>query len=121
MEKLRNQINDLKVNLSEIKSEEYKNYFSSIVSILETMDSKIEELTVNEETIEENIRFMDDDLSGLQDELFEEVSIDELSELEDEYVEATCCHCGNTVFAEQSTLKNNNEIPCPYCNKNIKG
>ncbi|AOR23918.1 CD1247 N-terminal domain-containing protein [Clostridium taeniosporum] len=121
MENLRNQINGLKSNLSKIESEEYKSYFLSVVSILEMMDNKIEELTVNQEAIEENIRFMDDDLSDLQEELFEEVSIDELNELEDEYVEATCCHCGNTIFAEQSTLKNNNEIPCPYCNKNIKG
>lgn len=121
MEKLRNQINTLKSNLFKIDNEEYKNYFSTIVSILETMDNKMEELTVNQEAIEENIKFMDDDLSDIQEELFEEVSIDELNELEDEYVEVNCCHCGNVIFAEQSTLKNNNEIPCPYCNKNIKG
>ncbi|GAA0075948.1 hypothetical protein UT300005_03260 [Clostridium sp. CTA-5] len=120
MEDLKNQIENLKLNLSNIENKEYQSYFSSLISILDTMNDKIEELTVNQETIEENIKFMDDDLTDIQDELFEEVSIDELNDMEEEYTEVSCCHCGNTIFAEQTTLKNNSEIPCPYCNKNIK-
>ncbi|SFC96559.1 CD1247 N-terminal domain-containing protein [Clostridium uliginosum] len=120
MEELKSQIEDLKLNLSNVETKEYKSCFTSLVSILEAMNDKLEELTVNQETMEENIKFMDNDLTDIQDELFEEVSIDELSDMEQEYTEVSCCHCGNTIFAEQSTLKNNSEIPCPYCNKNIK-
>ena len=120
MEELRNEIEDLKNNLSNIKSEEYRNYFSKVTSILEVMNDKIEELVVNQETMEENIRFMDNDLTDIQDELFEEVSIDELNDMEDEYTEINCAHCGKSIFIEQSALSNNNEIPCPYCHENIK-
>ncbi len=120
MEELRNEIENLKRNLSKIENKEYKQCFDSVFSILEIMNQKIEELTINQETIEENIKFMDDDLTNIQDELFEELSIDELNDMEDEYTEITCMHCNKPIFIEQSTLSNNAEIPCPYCNKNIK-
>jgi len=120
MEELRTKIEDLKNNLSKIENKEYKECFDSVFSILEIMNHKIEELTINQETLEENIKFMDDDLTNIQDELFEELSIDELNDIEDEYTEIICSHCHKQIFMEQSTLSNNDEIPCPYCNKNIK-
>ena len=66
-------------------------------------------------TMEENMQFLDDDLSNIQDELFEEVSFDDLSELEDEYVEIKCENCNKPLFVEQQALNNNNNIPCPFC------
>lgn len=121
MEELSKEIENLKKNLSKIEKKEYKECFQNVFSILEIMNQKIEELTINQETIEENIKFMDDDLTNIQDELFEELSIDELNDMEDEYTEINCVHCHKPIFIEQSTLSNNEEIPCPYCNKNIKG
>lgn len=120
MEELSKEISNLKNNLSKIKDKEYKEFFEGIASILENMNQKIEELTINQEAIEENMKFMDDDLSNIQDELFEEVSIDELNDMEDEYTEINCAHCNKPIFIEQSTISNNDEIPCPYCHKNIK-
>ena len=120
MEELRNEIEELKSNLRKIENKEYKECFDSVFSILNIMNEKIEELTINQETIEENIKFMDDDLTNIQDELFEELSIDELNDMEDEYTEIICSHCNKPIFMEQSTLSKNDEIPCPYCNKNIK-
>lgn len=120
MEELSKEIEALKKNLSKIENKDYKECFDNVYSILEVMNQRIEELTVNQETLEENIRFMDDDLSNIQDELFEEMSIDELNDIEDEYTEINCIHCNKPIFIEQSTLSNNEEIPCPYCKKNIK-
>lgn len=120
MEELRNEIEGLKESISNIQSGEYKDCFDKVSSILETMNNKIEELIVNQETMEENIRFMDDDLTDIQDELFEEVSIDELNDMDDEYTEINCVHCGKSIFIEKSALSKNNEIPCPHCHKNIK-
>ena len=120
MEELRKDMEGLKRNLSKIENKEYKECFNNVYSILEIMNQKIEELTVNQEAIEENIKFMDDDLTNIQDELFEELSIDELNDMEDEYKEIICIHCHKPIFIEQSTISNNDEIPCPYCNKNIK-
>ena len=119
MEELRSKIEVLKDNLAEIENDEYKKCFDNVYSILETMTDKIEELVVNQETLEENFRFMDDDLSGIQDELFEEVSIDDLEDIEDEYTEIKCAHCNKPIFIEKSALSSDNEIPCPYCHKNI--
>ena len=76
MKELGEEIEGLKINLSKIENKEYKECFDSVFSILEIMNQKIEELTINQETIEENIKFMDDDLTNIQDELFEELSID---------------------------------------------
>lgn len=121
MEELSKEIEALKKNLSKIENKDYKECFDNVYSILEVMNQRIEELTVNQETLEENIRFMDDDLTNIQDELFEELSIDELNDMEDEYTEINCSHCNKPIFIEQSTLSNNDEIPCPYCHKNIKG
>lgn len=121
MEELRKEIENLRKNISKIENADYKECFDNVFSVLGIMNQKIEELTINQESIEENIKFMDDDLSNIQDELFEEVSIDELNEMEDEYKEINCVHCNRPIFIEQSALSNNEEIPCPYCKKNIKG
>lgn len=120
MKKLRSEIEGLKNNLSKIQNDEYKDCFDKMFSILTIMSDKIEELTVNQEAIEENMKFMDDDLTDIQDELFEELSIDELNDMEDEYTEVNCVHCNKPIFIEQSALSSNDEIPCPYCHKNIK-
>lgn len=120
MEKIKKELEELKDSLNTLVNSQYKEYFTRITSILENMNEKIEELTVNQESLDENIRFMDSDLSNIQEELFEEVSIDELNDIEDQYTEINCIHCNNPIFIEQSALENNSEIPCPYCNKNIK-
>lgn len=120
MEQIRKEIEKLKISLSNVEDDKYKNYFDSIQSILNTMADKIEEVVVNVETMEENMQFLDDDLSNIQDELFEEVSIDELSDMEDEYVEINCAHCGKPIFMEKSALDSKEQIPCPYCHENIK-
>ena len=84
------------------------------------MTNKIAGVVVNQEAIEENMQFLDDDLSNIQDELFEEVSIDELCDMEDEYVEVNCIQCNKPIFMEKSALSSKEQIPCPYCHKNIK-
>ena len=120
MEELRNEIEELKNSLSNVDDDKYKKYFDSIQSIWSTMANKIEEVVVNQEAIEENMQFLDDDLSNIQDELFEEVSIDELCDMEDEYVEINCAHCNKPIFMEKSVLTSKEQIPCPYCHENIK-
>lgn len=120
MEKLRKEIEEFKNSLSHVENDAYKKYFENIQSILTSMADKIEEVIVNQETIEENMQFLDDDLSGIQDELFEEVSIDDLCHMEDEYVEVNCVHCSKPIFMEKSALSSKEQIPCPYCHKNIK-
>ena len=64
------------------------------------------------------LEYIDEDIIGLQDELFEEVSIEDLMEMEEEYVEIKCNNCNKPLFVEGATISNSNSIPCPFCNKN---
>ena len=120
MEELRKEIEEFKNSLSNVENDKFREHFESIQSILNKMTNKIEEIVVNQEAIEENMQFLDDDLSNIQDELFEEVSIDELCDMDDEYVEINCAHCNKPIFMEKSVLSSNEQIPCPYCHENIK-
>lgn len=119
MEEIRKQLGEFRNSLNNIEDEKYKDYFSRMTSIMDAFSNKVEEVIVNMETIEENVDFMDKDLSNIQDELFEEVSIEELNDIEDEYKEINCVHCNKPIFIEQSALDSGKEIPCPYCHKNI--
>lgn len=118
MDNIKEEIKDLNATINTIDIEN-KDLFLKLSNILENLTEKVEEIKVNQETIEETLEYMDDDLSGIQEELFEEVSLDELEDFNDEYKEIKCSHCKKPVFIEVSTLENNNKIPCPYCNKNI--
>ena len=70
--------------------------------------------------IQRKLNCIDDDIVDIQDELFEEVSIEELEEMEDDYKEISCKNCGKPIYIENSTLQKENKIPCPYCGENIK-
>ncbi len=119
MKELKKKIENLNTNISQIDDEKYKNLFNEVSCILEGLSSKVEEIMINEAVLAENLKYMDDDLSDLQEELFEEVSLEELDEMDEEYSEINCKNCGKAIFIEKSALEENKEIPCPYCNKNI--
>ncbi|MBE6047366.1 MAG: hypothetical protein E7213_02985 [Clostridium sp.] len=119
MKKIKNQIQNLKDTISKIENDEYKSVFQDIANILNDLSSKVEDVMVNEAVLAENFKYMDDDISNLQEELFEEVSIDDLDMMEEQYKEIQCKNCGKTIFIEEAALQENKEIPCPYCNKNI--
>ncbi len=53
-------------------------------------------------------------------ELFDEVTFEELEEYEDEYVEIKCSNCNNPLYVEKSALDNKESLSCPYCTKEIQ-
>ncbi|MGL5414280.1 MAG: CD1247 N-terminal domain-containing protein [Clostridium sp.] len=114
---------EIRENLEVLKTETAKLDNNDItLKIIETIDmltDKVEEVLVNQEAIEENIKFIDTDISGIQEELFEEVSFEDLEEIEDEYEEIKCRHCGKPIFIEKSATETNEKIKCPYCGENI--
>lgn len=118
MNKIRNEIKLLKDNIQRVNDDKYSDIFTNISDILDRLSDKVEDLMVNQKVIAENINYMNEDISGLQDELFEEVSIDDLEEFEEEYKEINCKNCGKPIFIEESAL-NNEDINCPYCNSKI--
>ncbi|MGV3025773.1 CD1247 N-terminal domain-containing protein [Clostridium thermobutyricum] len=114
---------EIRENLEILKKEannmEENSTLLKLINVIDLLTEKVEEVIVNQEAMEENIRFMDTDLSGIQEELFEEVSLEDLEEIEDEYEEVNCKHCNNPIFIEKSALTNNEDITCPYCKENI--
>ena len=114
------EINDLRQVINDIDDEKYKNILSAISGVVNDMALKVEEIIVKQEAIEENMEYIGDDLTDMREELFEEVSFDDLENLEDEYEEIHCHNCGKPLFVERKAIENNSSIPCPFCNKNAK-
>lgn len=119
MKNIKNNISDLKIKISKVEDEKYKDIFGDISNILESLSNKVEEIMMNEAVLAENIKYMDDDISDIQDEIFEEVSLEELDEMEAEYKEVSCNKCGKPIYIEASALEESSYIPCPYCGENI--
>ena len=119
MKEIKKKIEVLSNNISKIEDEKYNALFLQVNEILESLSLKVEDIIVNEAVLAENLKYINDDLSDIQEEMFEEVSIEDLDEIEEQYTEINCKACGKTVFIEASALKGNKEIPCPYCNENI--
>ena len=120
MKELNDKINNLKEQIENIKENQYKDLFEAVSGILSDLSSKVEEISLRQDYLEENMEFMDNDLTDIQDELFEEVSFDDLSSIEDEYVEIKCENCDKPLFVEQHALNNNSSIPCPFCGKRAR-
>jgi DNA-directed RNA polymerase subunit RPC12/RpoP len=119
MKNLKNKIEELNIAISKVDDQNYKELFSSVSEIIKDLSSKVEEAMVNQTALAENFKYMDQDISGIQEELFEEVSIEDLEELEDQYKEISCSNCGETIFIEESVMQTTT-INCPYCNSKIK-
>ena len=86
---------DIKNNISNLlkamdkNTELDKEFKDSLLNVISSLVDKVEELQVNVETLDENVNLLNDDLSGVQDELFEELTLEELEEYDDEYCEVT--------------------------------
>ena len=84
---------DIKNNISNLlkamdkNTELDKEFKDSLLNVISSLVDKVEELQVNVETLDENVNLLNDDLSGVQDELFEELTLEELEEYDDEYCE----------------------------------
>lgn len=120
MKSIKKQIEELKNTVSELQETDNTKIYNGIVSILECLTAKVEEALVNEAVLAENFKYMDEDISDIQYEIFEEVSIEDLEEMEEEYKEIICTKCGKPIYLEESVLKNNKTIKCPYCNEDLR-
>lgn len=116
MENIRNIMDNLKMNIQnsdKIDSEK------EIINILDLLINKVEELELKQQYLEENFEYIDDDLTDIQEELFQELSIDDLSQIEDEYIEVSCKNCDKPLFVEKDVLEKKEKFPCPFCKEFI--
>lgn len=116
MKEIIEEIEDMREKINSISDDKYKDIFNSITNILNNLTDKVEEVIVKQESLEENVGYIGEDLTDIQDELFEEVTFEDLMDIEDEYVEVSCKNCGKPLFVEKDALNKNNNIPCPFCN-----
>ena len=116
MREIFDEIDNIKNSIESIQDEKYKELFNQISNLLINLSDKVEEVIVKQESLEENVGYIGEDLTDIQDELFEEVSFEDLIDIEDEYVEISCKECGKPLFVEKGALNKNNNIPCPFCN-----
>ena len=107
MKDIKFKIKSVKEIISSVEEEKYKNIFDSFLSIIEDITDSLEEMDYKQESLEESVKYIDEDIIGLQDELFEEVSIEDLMEMEEEYVEINCKNCNKPLFVEKESLDNN--------------
>ena len=117
MKEVKEKISNLTTKISQIENSN-KEILEDIVEILKDITTAIETTNLRQDYLEENLKYMDEDLSDIQEELFEEVSIEDLIEMDDEFVEIKCNNCSQVLFVEKETTENKKTIICPFCHKN---
>jgi hypothetical protein len=105
--------------IESLKDSENKEIIKSLLLLMDNLNDRIEGIQVNVETIQENVEFLDNDISEIQEDLFEEVSIEDLEDIEDDFKEVTCNKCNKPIFIESSALESGISIPCPFCGEHI--
>jgi NAD-dependent SIR2 family protein deacetylase len=118
MRNMKSKIEAIKNSILKVDNEEYKHIFNNVLSVLNDMSYSLEELNIRQESLEESIQYIDKDITGIQEELFEEVTIEDLIEMDDEFTEINCKHCNKQLFVEKESINNNKPIPCPFCHNN---
>ena len=109
-------IESIKSKVLEVEDNRYKDIFNDLLDIINNLSEKLYEVEARQESMEEDLEYIDKDIIGIQDELFEEVSIEDIMEMEEEYIEISCKHCNKPLFIEKDTAMNS-KIPCPFCNE----
>ncbi|MCI5726154.1 MAG: hypothetical protein MR274_01240 [Clostridium sp.] len=120
MKEIKDKIDLLRNSISKIENKEYGGLFNQITDILDDLYSSVEEMMENQAVLVENLSCLDEDISDIQEELFEELSIEDLEEIEDEYEEVKCKNCGKPIFMEKAVIKDDKKIECPYCKNSIR-
>lgn len=120
MREIHNKLENINKQLEKIEDEKYKSIFSCFYEMIEDLSQKVEDISLKQEYLEENVQYIGDDLTDIQEELFEELSFDDLEQIEDEYVEIKCLECEKPLFVEKQALDDNTTIPCPFCNGKAK-
>ena len=82
----------------------------NIIDVLDDMAEEFSNIQMVQEDLETYVESMDDDLTDLEDEVYEDIDNEEL-------VEVQCPSCHETVSFESSLLESDDdlEVSCPHC------
>lgn len=82
----------------------------NIIDVLDDMAEEFNNIQMVQEDLETYVESMDDDLTDLEEEVYEDIASEEL-------VEVQCPSCHETVSFESSLLESDDdlEVSCPHC------
>lgn len=75
-----------------------------IVNVLNEMAEEIEEIKDSQRDIQDYVDALDEDLTSLEDDLYDEDDNYDEEEIED-FVDMTCDNCGETVYIDTAILQ----------------
>lgn len=92
----------------------------SILDVLADMADAIEDLQTEQKELEDYVETMDEDLSDLEDDFYEEdveCECDDCGDLDLDHIEVECPNCEEIVCFETDLLDDEDliEITCPNC------
>lgn len=105
------------LNLDTEKSKEGK-LISVIIGILEEVGMSIEDLEENSNALGEAIDALSDDLSDVEEVVFEddeEEDEDDEEDYDDDWFEVECTNCGEPIVVDDKALAKG-VVVCPSCN-----
>ena len=100
------------LNLDTEKSKEGK-LISVMIGILEELAMSVEDLEENALNLGEEIDVLSDDLSDVEEVVFDEED-DDLEDYDDDWFEVECPTCGADIMVDDEALTDG-EVECPSC------
>lgn len=85
-----------------------------VMTILDDVVDALDGLREGQEDLETYIEMVDDDLSDLEEFIFDEEFLDEDDLEDDDYYEVICPECGNVYITEFDAFEDNS-VACPEC------
>ncbi len=87
---------------------------TEIVNVLKAMAEEVDEISGSQKDMEDYIDAMDEDLSSLQDDVYD----NDYELFEDEgnnFIQLKCSNCGDDVYVDKDIIKQKEKITCPNC------
>ena len=103
------------LNLDVEKSKEGK-LISVIIGILEDIGLSLEDMEANQNTLEEALDAVSDDLADVESLVYDEEDEEDEEELDDDFFEIECPNCEAKLVIDEDVLAAG-EITCPNCNQ----
>lgn len=91
-----------------------------IVDVLEDIGEEFEDIQESQREIQEYVDALDEDLSLMEDEIYDEDDDDDFDEEDIEnFINLKCPNCDETLYIDTAIIHSKDKILCPNCRKNI--
>ncbi len=91
---------------------------TEIINVLKVIAEEVDEISESQKDMEDYINAIDEDLSSLQDDIYDNDY--ELFEDEgDNFIQLKCSNCGDDVYVDKDIVKQKEKITCPNCHNLI--